>query len=96
MLHILKCKYLGEYKLELTFDNDTTGIADLKSLPQAGTVFEPLKDIALFKNIKLEYGGVVTWLDGQLDIAPEYLFYLANKLNPKYSNLFEQWGYSTL
>ena len=95
MLHILNYKYLGEYKLELTFDNDTTGIVDLKNLPQVGTVFEPLKDVALFKKIKLEHGGVVTWLDGKLDIAPEYLFYLANKLNPKYSNLFKKWGYIT-
>ncbi len=93
MLHILKCKYLSEYKLELTFDNDTVGIADLQDLPQIGTVFEPLKDIEIFKNIKLEHGGVITWSGGQLDIAPEYVFYLANKLNRKYSNLFKEWGY---
>ena len=94
MLHILEFKYLGGYKLELTFDNNTKGVADLQELPQVGTVFEPLKDIEIFKNIKLEYGGVITWLDGQLDIAPEYLFYLANKSNPKYSNLFKEWGYA--
>ena len=94
MLHILEYKYLNEYKLELTFDNDTKGIADLKDLSQIGTVFKPLKDIDVFKNIKLEYGGVITWLDGKLDVAPEYLFYLANKSNPKYAEIFKEWGYA--
>jgi hypothetical protein len=93
MLHILKCKYLNRYKLELIFDNDTKWVADLQDLPKAGTVFEPLKDTKIFRNIKLEHGGVTTWLDGQLDIAPEYLFFLANKTNPKYSNIFREWGY---
>ena len=93
MLHILKCIYLSEYKLELTFDNNTTGIADLKDLPESGSVFEALQDIKIFRNIKLEHGGVTTWLDGQLDIAPEYLFFLANNTKPEYNSLFKEWGY---
>jgi hypothetical protein len=92
MLHILKYKYLEKYKLELTFDNNTKGIVDLQEALQAGTVFEPLLDLEKFKNIKLAYGGVITWLDGKLDIAPEYLFFLANKTNPVYiPKVFEFW-----
>ena len=94
MLHILNCKYLSAYKLELIFDNHTTGVVDLKDLPQTGTVFEPLQDIEIFKNIKLNHGGVITWLNGRLDIAPEYLFFLANSTNSKYADLFKAWGYS--
>ena len=47
----------------------------------------------LFRKAKLEEWGVVTWLNGTLDIAPEYLFFLINKTNPKFKNLFIQWGY---
>lgn len=69
MLHITKYKYLNGYKLELTFDNETNGIADFEELVQDDTVFEPLKNINV------------------------YAFYLANKSNPKYYNLFKEWGY---
>jgi len=93
MLHVLKCEYVSGYKLELTFDNHTTGIADLCDLPKSGTVFEPLQDVEVFKNITLQYGGVTTWLDGKLDIAPEYLFFLANRTNLEYGSLFKEWGY---
>lgn len=34
MFHILEYKYLNEYKLELTFNNDTNGIVYLQKLPQ--------------------------------------------------------------
>ncbi|MDQ5920918.1 MAG: hypothetical protein QG673_974 [Pseudomonadota bacterium] len=92
MLHIIDCKYISGYQLALTFDNGTNGIADLKDLPNEGNVFQPLKDIEVFKNIKLDH-GVTTWLNGQLDIAPEYLFFLVNKDNLEYKELFTEWGY---
>lgn len=93
MLHIKSCEWVGDYKLSLLFDNGTQGIADLKDLPQTGSVFEPLKDKEIFKDVRLQYGGVATWLDGTLDIAPEYLFFLANKDKPELHQQFQQWGY---
>lgn len=93
MLHIKSCKYTEDYKLALKFDNGTEGIADLKELPEDGTVFAPLKNKELFRKVKLEKWGGITWLDGTLDIAPEYLFFLTNKENIKYRKLFLEWGY---
>lgn len=93
MLHIKSCEWIGDYKLALQFDNGAKGIADLKDLPKTGSVFEPLQDKNVFKNFKLQYGGVTTWLDGALDIAPEYLFFLANKNKAEFHQKFQQWGY---
>ena len=45
------------------------------------------KDIvSKFSDFKIDH-GVVCWSNG-FDIAPEYLFFLANKDNPKYKNYF--------
>ena len=93
MLHIKSCRYAEEYKLALQFDNGTEGIADLKELPYSGVVFAPLKDKEIFRQVKLEDWGVITWLNGALDIAPEYLFFLINRDKSEFKNLFLQWGY---
>lgn len=94
MLHIKECKYTEDYKLALKFDNGTEGIVDLKELPESETVFYPLKDKSVFQNVKLEW-GTITWLDGELDIAPEYLFFLINQNNSEFKELFVKWGYLT-
>lgn len=93
MLHIKSCRWVEDYKLALLFDNGTEGIADLQDLPVTGSVFEPLKDKEIFKNFQLLYSGVTTWLDGTLDVAPEYLYFLANKNKPELRKQFQGWGY---
>ncbi len=35
--------------------------------------FKPLSDLSCFKKVTLEY-GTLNWMDGEIDIAPEYLF----------------------
>ncbi len=35
--------------------------------------FSPLKDKALFRSVYIDY-GVPAWDDGEIDIAPEYLY----------------------
>ena len=35
--------------------------------------FQPLRDEKVFKNAKVEY-GVVTWNNGEIDIAPETMY----------------------
>ena len=35
--------------------------------------FQPLKDDGVFRDVRVEY-GVVTWLDGDIDIAPETMY----------------------
>lgn len=93
MLHIKSFRYAEDYKLALQFDNGIEGIADLQNLPESGTVFEPLRDKEIFRTAKLEEWGVITWLNGTLDVAPEYLFFLINKSKPELEDLFIKWGY---
>lgn len=38
-----------------------------------GPAFEELKDEAVFQNVSIDR-GVVTWLDGEIDCAPEYMY----------------------
>lgn len=93
MLHISACQWLADYKLALIFDNGIEGVVDLDDLIEEDVIFAPLKNKEIFKNVELRYGGVTTWLNGLLDIAPEYLFFLMNKCNPKFHDLFTKWGY---
>jgi hypothetical protein len=38
-----------------------------------GVAFEPLKDEAVFKAAVVDH-GVVTWMDGEIDCAPEFMY----------------------
>ena len=53
-------------------------------------IFQPLKQIEYFKNFNLNY--TLYWGD-DIDVAPEYLFFLAHRSSTKYQLLFKQWGY---
>jgi len=88
MLHISACQWLAGYKLALIFDNGIEGVVYLDD-----SFLLHLKNKEIFKNVELRYGGITTWLNGLLDIAPEYLFFLMNKCNPKFHDLFTKWGY---
>ena len=38
-----------------------------------GSAFEPLKDEEVLKNMSV-FHGVITWMDGKIDIAPETVY----------------------
>ena len=38
-----------------------------------GGAFVPLKDEAVFRDITI-FHGIITWQDGRIDIAPEYVY----------------------
>lgn len=71
---IVSVKNLGNYNLLILFSNNKEKIVDCKKLLDF-KIFEELKDINVFNSYKLD-GITLTWLDGKLDIAPEYLFEL--------------------
>ena len=62
-----------DYKLILTFNDGSVKVFDCMPLIERYKVFAPLRNEAVFANFALD-GWTVTWLDGQIDIAPEYLF----------------------
>ena len=66
-------KPTADYKLILTFSNGSVKVFDCKPLIERYKFFAPLRNEAVFANFALD-GWTATWLDGQIDIAPEYLF----------------------
>jgi hypothetical protein len=56
-------------------------------------VFEPLKNQALFSQLKIdEELATIVWPNGA-DLAPEYLYYLAFKDDLSLKDQFVRWGY---
>ena len=65
----LKC--LSDRMMLLTFNNGETRLFDSTLLH--GPVYEPLDDDDVFRNAVLDH-GVVTWMDGEVDCAPEFMY----------------------
>lgn len=93
MLIVNEAKYVGSYRLHLAFNNGRTGTADLEEtiFNEKRPIFLPLKEEDNFRNFKVEHSTVV-WSD-ELDLAAEYLFYLAFKNDPDLQEQFRRWGY---
>lgn len=69
-LHVTAAKYLGDYKIWLSFNDGAQGEIDLSSELDGG-IFKPLKEKAFFKSFVLE-GRTLSWKNGA-DFAPEFL-----------------------
>lgn len=65
-------KPLDDLMMLVTFTSGETRLFDAQPL-LAYPAFQPLKDETVFKNASVEY-GVVTWADGEIDIAPETMY----------------------
>lgn len=70
-IKIASAKPLDDMIILLNFSNGETRLFDATILN--GEVFEPLKDDEVFKHPTIDH-GVVTWLDGQIDCAPEFMY----------------------
>lgn len=65
-------KPLDDMMMIVTFESGEKRLFDATQL-LAYPAFQRLKDDEIFKNAKVEY-GVVTWDDGEIDIAPETMY----------------------
>ena len=71
--HVKEAKYLHDYIIWLRFDDGAIGEIDLKD-ELYGEVFEPLRDLAVFKSFKVDPDlETIVW-DNGADIAPEFLY----------------------
>ena len=71
--HVKEAKYLHDYIMWLRFDDGAIGEIDLKE-ELYGEVFEPLKDLSVFKSFKVDPDlETIVW-DNGADIAPEFLY----------------------
>ena len=75
MIHdVVAAEYRGDYRIEVTFDDGTSGVVDFSEYAGRGGVFEPFRDLDFFRKFEInEELGVLTWA-GDLDIAPETLY----------------------
>ncbi len=72
---VVSADYKGGYKIEVTFEDGAAGIVDFSRFLNRGGVFEKFKDMEFFKNFSINKElGVLTWGDGEVDIAPETLY----------------------
>ena len=71
--HVKEAKYLHDYIIWLRFDDGAIGEIDLKE-ELYGEVFEPLKDLSVFKSFKVDPElETIVW-DNGADISPEFLY----------------------
>ena len=68
---VTDAKYLGDYRLQITFNDGTVKVFDGTEFVTSNPLFRPLQSMTRFRNFSLD-DWTVTW--GDLDIAPEYLY----------------------
>jgi len=72
-LHVTDVTYLRDYELRLTFNDGVTKKVDLQG-ELYGEMFEPLKDLKLFKQVVINPDtNTIEWPNGA-DLAPEFLY----------------------
>ena len=69
---VLEARYVDRYTVWLRFRDGVTGEIDLASV-LVGPIFEPLHEVAVFRQFSLDPAfHTLVWLNGA-DVAPEYL-----------------------
>ena len=70
-IEVTGVKTLDDMMMLITFSNGETRLFDATKLE--GPAFEPLKDTEVFRTAGVDH-GVITWQDGEIDCAPEYMY----------------------
>lgn len=96
MISIKTAKHLGDYRIRLKFSNNLVGVADLEDTitNDRRSVFRELSDSVKFRDFRTD-GYTICWGNG-LDLAPEYLFFLAFRNDSTWQHQFFDWGYLKL
>ncbi|HDN80823.1 MAG TPA: DUF2442 domain-containing protein [Chloroflexi bacterium] len=73
-MHFVKdVKYVSDYKLLLTFEDGSVKLVDLEPYLD-GEIFEPLKDPAFFKKVRVDPDlDTIVW-DNGADLSPDFLY----------------------
>jgi len=72
-IKVKSVRALPDYKLWVRFSDNSQKIFDFKELLDF-PCYMTLKDSALFNDVYVDF-GVVVWNNGEIDIAPEKLYY---------------------
>ena len=73
ILHVISAEYVDDYKIKVTFNDSTTGVADFKETITTDhlQMIRELKDLKKFRDFTVEAFTIV-WGNG-LDLAPEFI-----------------------
>ena len=75
---IVFVEYLKDYDLKITFKNGKIGVLSIDKYFSSGNTFLRLKNKDVFKSYEVK-DGVLTWCNGDIDIAPETVYHDATK-----------------
>lgn len=71
VLSVVGCAVLDDTHVRIRFDTGDVRVVDISPLA-ALPALAPLANPSVLRNFAIDH-GVLTWLDGELDIAPEWL-----------------------
>ena len=73
LIDVIEAKYVRDFTVWVRFEDGTEGELDL-SEELYGPIFEPLRDVSYFKQVKVNPElGTIVWPNGA-DLAPEFLY----------------------
>lgn len=83
-LEVKRIEYIAENKFKVVFSTNEEKIFDISPLLNS-QAFSILKENDNLSKVSLEY-GVPSWLDGQIDLSPDYIYSHSEKsTNKKYA-----------
>ena len=72
MKKIIHAEALNDYKVRVTFSDDTQGVADLSDLVGKG-IFALWENYHTFRQLQIGDSGELIWAD-QIDLCPDALY----------------------
>lgn len=73
LIDVVEAKYVRDFTVWVKFEDGSEGEVDL-SRELYGPVFEPLRDIKYFQQLRVDSElGTIVWPNGA-DLAPEFLY----------------------
>ncbi|MCI0708506.1 MAG: DUF2442 domain-containing protein [Ignavibacteriae bacterium] len=79
MRHIKTARSIGEYRLELEFDNGVQKVVDLGSYLR-GEIFVPLKDKKYFATVTVHPELETVFWENGADFSPDFLYEIGKEI----------------
>lgn len=74
MIRPIKVEYLEEYKCNVKFNNNESGVIDFSFLLSWNKMYKQLNNIDLFKTIRISEDGMCIEWDEDLDLCPDVTY----------------------